>query len=195
MRKLITLLLAAFAVVSQAAPPIPIEPPSKPGEVWTKQQVEDARKAGNLFKPATELYRASEFQLDVFGAYAASDIESLGSGDYGAGIGFNYFFSRNIGVGLEARHTLETSDDFLNRVGLNLFVRFPIGRVAPYVIAGAGTRYQHHNVTWRASLGGGIQVQLSGNVGLFSDVRFIQKGVDKFADDGYVGRAGVRLSF
>ena len=200
MRAKIAILLAAFAAVSLCnAAPIPLEPPAKDGagEVWTKQQVEDARAAGNLFKPASELYRASEFSMDIYGSATVSELtaDAIKDHDAGFGIGFNYFFSRNVGLGLETRNIISKSEDFANHVGVNLFVRFPIGHVAPYVIAGAGTRYQDHNITWRAYGGAGIEFRLNGNVGLFTDLRIVQKGVDKFADAGYVGRAGIRLSY
>lgn len=192
----ITLTLNLFA-----APPIPIEPPSEPGDgkPWTKQQVEDARASGNLFKPATELWRDTEFQLDLFGSATAAELsaDDIENADAGFGIGFNYFFSRNVGLGLETRNIISKDEDSFNHVGLNLFVRFPgllIDNFAPYVILGGGTRYHDHNITWRAWAGAGAEVRLHGNVGLFGDLRFVQKGVDDFADAGYVVRAGFRIS-
>jgi hypothetical protein len=166
----------------------------------TKKQVEDQRKVLNaniLANEPTELFRAGEFQVDVFGAASVADLESIEDADGGAGLGINYFFTRHVGVGYEARHSLKDGENFMNQMAASLFFRFPIGHVSPYVFAGAGYRYQDHGFSPRYHAGAGIEFRLNAYLGLFSDVRFVQKDLqfNDFADAGYVGRAGIRLSF
>jgi hypothetical protein len=169
--------------------------PETPDEVKAKREGIKA-----WFAKDRPLYRAGEFQVDLFAAGTAQEIDDINAikdGDLGGGIGVNYFFTRNIGIGYEARHSFKDGEDFMNQMAGSLFVRFPIGHVSPYVFAGAGFRYQDHNFSPRYHAGAGIEFRLSPYVGLFSDLRFVQKDLqfNAFADQGYVGRAGIRLSF
>jgi hypothetical protein len=198
MKKLIIALAAATAVVSlnlNAASNWP-EPPAEPGKPMTKQEAKDYVAKNGAFQPAKELYRAGEFQLDLFGSANASDLnfDAIGDSDFGGGIRFNYFLTRNLGAGLETRHIERSGEDFANRTGINLYYRFPINRLALYGIAGAGTRYQDHNITWRAWAGGGVEVRMNGSFGVFSEYRFEQKNFDKFGSDGHVFFTGLRIS-
>lgn len=157
-----------------AAPPIPVEPPSKPGDgkPWTAQQVEDARKAGHLFKPATELYRASEFSVDVFGAVEIDDTEHLEDHIAGYGFGFNYFITRNFGLGLEARSQLHRSDEnWMNRMSVKGIWRVPVNAFNFNGFVGAGFRYQQHDLDQRFYAGLGVGYQFNGNLGVFVDGR------------------------
>jgi hypothetical protein len=97
----------------------------------------------------------------------------------------------------EPTELLKDGENFMNQMAASLFFRFPIGHVSPYVFAGAGYRYQDHGFSPRYHAGAGIEFRLNAYLGLFSDVRFVQKDLqfNDFADAGYVGRAGIRLSF
>ncbi len=54
--------------------------------------------------PIQELYRANEWQVDIFGAYAPAGRDGsrfLGDHAWGGGAGVNYFFTKYFGLGLE----------------------------------------------------------------------------------------------
>jgi len=191
MRKSITLLVA-LAAMSLSANAAYLWPERKP--------FDDSADAPPVsLKPLTELYRANEFSVDLFGAAsvtaeAARSWYGIKDGHVaGGGFGLNYFVSRNIGVGVEARHSFAEGEDLLNRVSVNLQVRLPIGRFAPYGIVSAGYRKQDGTYDGRFGAGGGVEFRLSPRVGLFTDAQAATYKFNKI--DGYLGRAGVRLSF
>jgi hypothetical protein len=147
-----------------------------------------------------ELFRANEFSLDVFGTGTIREkvIDNISgqkirdSGRLGAGAGFNYFFHRNVGVGMDA-FSENTDDEFIDNATANLIVRFPIGSsgFAPYVFGGA-TRQFETLQQWGGVAGGGFEFRFDRHWSLFADTRYVF--ADK-TDDYGVGRVGVRLSF
>jgi Outer membrane protein beta-barrel domain len=97
--------------------------------------------------PIQDLYRANEWQLDLFGAYAPAGRDGnrfLGDHAWGGGAGVNYFFTKYFGLGLEgdilSGTGQEHSGDVSGQFALNGLVRYPIGNTgfAPYVFAGIG---------------------------------------------------------
>src|SRR5215210_3694712 len=103
--------------------------------------------------PEPECFRAHELQLDLFGQY------SIGNGPdhagtfrdhgWGGGLGINYFFTRNLGLGVdaawlsakEAPYSASSTDRTeIHNFSASLICRFPIDRicVAPYLFAGGG---------------------------------------------------------
>jgi hypothetical protein len=97
--------------------------------------------------PIQELYRANEWQLDLFGAYAPAGRDGdrfLGDHGWGGGADVNYFFTKYFGLGLEGVVLDGTgpnhSGDVSGQFALNGLVRYPIGNTgwAPYAFAGIG---------------------------------------------------------
>ena len=98
------------------------------------------------------LYRAHEIQIDVFGSYVFEDDDnhrlfSDDDGSAGGGIGVNYFFTENFGIGLEGM-LFDTDGDSLGSTALNLFLRMPLGSsgLSIYGIAGAGIVFNADNL-------------------------------------------------
>jgi hypothetical protein len=97
--------------------------------------------------PIQDLYRANEWQLDLFGAYAPAGGKGnkfLGDHAWGGGADVNYFFTKYLGLGLEGDILDGTgpinSGNVSGQFALNALVRYPIGNTgwAPYVFAGIG---------------------------------------------------------
>ena len=148
----------------------------------------------------TDLYRADEMSFDLFGtaSLGKSSIEEL-SGDtidedteWGLGIGANYFFTRNIGVGADA-YTENSSGSFVDSASLNLIGRFPIGEsgFAPSVFGGGGRQFDNDE-WWFCQVGGGIEYRFNRSTGVFLDGRVVWP-----EETDYYGvvRLGVRFAF
>lgn len=171
----------------------------KAGEIMTVERAEGLRAAGQLprFFNATEFYRAGEFSIDLFGTAQVADLGSLNDlndHEAGVGIGLNYFYTRNLGVSYELRgQARNLRHEFLNESSLSLVYRIPIGTIAPYGFAGGGYEIVDGKIDFNAHAGAGLEVRLSPHVGVFSDVRVITESFRSAS--GYLGRAGVRVSF
>lgn len=199
MKMKLILLVGAMALVSLTSNLNAQEPPSRAGEIMTKEQAQALRDAGALpqFFNATEFYRAKEFSIDLFGTAQVADLGSLNDlndHEAGIGIGLNYFYTRNLGVSYELRgQARNLRHDFLNESSLSLVYRIPIGTVAPYGFAGGGYEIINGRIDFNAHAGAGLEVRVSPHVGVFSDVRVITENFRSAS--GYLGRAGVRVSF
>ena len=140
--------------------------------------------------PATPCFQDQEFQLDVFGLYGWSTEGSHDNG-FGGGIGANYFFLRNLGVGVDA--SVRDASSALWNASASLIVRFPIEGstcLAPYILAGGGVQT---NGTTHGSFhaGGGLEFRLNPGLGIFGEGRYIWAG----NDDQAQARLGVRIVF
>src|SRR4051794_38728556 len=87
-------------------------------------------------------YNANELSFDVFGTGSVGK-NTLRSpslnriedrGHWGAGVGVEYFFHRNLGIEAEA-FSDDVDGNFVDNVNGNLIARFPLGTsgVAPYI--------------------------------------------------------------
>jgi opacity protein-like surface antigen len=170
--------------------------------------------------PAPELYRAHEWDVDIFGSYAPSSSDAgkyLGNHAWGGGVGVNYFFTRNFGLGLEGDVLRPTgagiNHDPAGQFALNLLARLPIGETgwAPYAIGGIGgflpggsynyfTALQRtfrdsnsEDILFEGHLGLGVEYRFTPNIGVFTDGRYewVQNGHDDFAQI----RTGIRFAF
>src|ERR1700736_375245 len=92
--------------------------------------------------PVEDLYRAHEFQVDLFGAYAPSGPDAgkyLGDHGWGGGAAVNYFFTRNFGLGFEGTALRATGEgnnhDVSGQFALDAIGRLPIGNTgwSPYI--------------------------------------------------------------
>lgn len=142
------------------------------------------------YEPSQNSFDSQEMQLDLFGLWASRDRDDFSGDTLGLGAGFNYFFSRYVGIGAE---TYLDEVDIPNHLDFSVIGRYPIDQysLAPYAFAGFGRQY--HDVSqWTSHVGGGVEYRLNSNTGLFLDVRGI------FADksrDLSMWRFGVRLKF
>lgn len=146
-----------------------------------------ARQAGQWFGDR-------EFSLDLYGFW--QDAKSAGnpySDGWGGGLGLNAFFTRHIGLGLEADWSDQTRDStVIHSVTSTIIGRYPIGRVAPYALVGVGGRFDSKNVA-NFQAGGGLEIRVTRNVGLFTDARHIWN--EGYVNDVRTIRTGVRFAF
>ncbi|MGC3989939.1 MAG: hypothetical protein QM796_09735 [Chthoniobacteraceae bacterium] len=115
--------------------------------------------------------------------------------DYGAGVGVNYFVTRNLGASLEADWLNGHSD--IGAGSINAIYRFPwenethsLG-LAPYVYVGAGGQFDGVSAAF-GQVGGGVELRFAQHWGTFVDGRYVLH--DSNLNYGLF-RAGVRINF
>ena len=155
---------------------------------------------GESQQPAPYLFRANEWNLDLFGSVSVgqetidhiSDERVRDDGRLGAGFGVSYFFSRNWGLGGDA-YSENTQHSFFDDASGNVIFRIPIDKIhlAPYVYGGAGRKFDATEV-WFGQAGAGLELRFTHGFGIFADARYVM--TDETANFG-LGRLGVRLSF
>ncbi len=146
-----------------------------------------------------QVFNANEFSVDAFGSYLTTERPVVGwghswdHGSWGGGLGLNYFFLQDLGVGVESSAQTDTQH-FIDHVGGDLIARLPIqtAHLAPYVFGGGGRSF---NPDWRWYLdgGAGLEFRLNPKLGLFTDGRYMWKDGKK--NDQVLLRAGIRLAF
>ena len=134
----------------------------------------------------------TEFQLDVFGNYTWETEGHNGDG-FGGGLGINYFFHRNFGIGVSG--SLRDGDhSAIWNADLDLIVRFPIeGSVclAPYILGGGGIETNGTTIgTWNA--GGGLEWRATPSLGIYGEGRYTWGASD---EDSAQARVGLRFVF
>ena len=144
-------------------------------------------------------YNCNELSLDFFGSYLANEknIEnvfkhSIRHGTWGGGVGANYFFTRELGVGVDAN--IPANDgNFVDSVNGSLIARFPITTtgLAPYVFGGGG-RQTDPAWQWTGHAGVGLEYRFNPGTGVFADTRYTW--ADKTSDT-ILFRAGLRFLF
>ena len=145
-------------------------------------------------------YQANEVNVDLFGSGSIgqatlnhlSGARIRDNGRVGAGVGVSYFFTRNIGVGVDA-YAADVNHHFVDSASANLIVRFPLGDTgfSPYVFGGGGRQFDPTKL-WFAQAGAGLEYRFSRNVGLFTDGRYV---VTERAPNYGLFRLGVRFAF
>ena len=149
---------------------------------------------------SSDLYRSNELSLDAFGSASlgAYTIENP-SGErveentrLGAGLGLNYFFTRNIGIGADA-YSEDTTGSFIDSASASLLLRFPLGKsgFAPYAFGGGGRQFDFVEA-WFAQAGAGMEYRFTRNIGAFVDARWVLPDETKYYG---VGRLGLRFAF
>ena len=164
-----------------------------------------------------------EWQFDVFGAFTDGNRPHAGpvkEHGWGGGIGINYFFTRNIGIGVDATWlyardnngdeggTLGDGDNgdnddndhtTIHNFSGSIIFRFPNDSscLAPYLFVGGG--FHVDGEQWAsAHAGGGIEYRIvPQRIGLFTDARWTFFG-DRFGagdQNNITARAGVRFVF
>jgi len=163
--------------------------------------------------PAPELcFGDHELQIDIFGQYTVGEGPShagpIRDHGWGGGIGINYFFTRNIGLGVDAAwlyakdHSLGDDDDdhtTIHNFSASLIARFPIDEkcIAPYLYVGGGAAIDGEQ--WASAHGGvGVEFRVQPQkMGVFVDGRWTYYG-DRFGHEdlnNFSGRVGVRFIF
>lgn len=144
-------------------------------------------------KTNKEYFRANEVSVDLFGFYAVKQSQGLYNDDFGGGLGFNYFFSKYVGIGVDAYAWDGSKDDTVIAASGNLILRYPIEscHLAPYIFAGPGG---HFGPTTQVSGqgGAGLEYRFTEHVGVFADARYVF--TDK-TNDYILPRLGLRLAF
>jgi hypothetical protein len=171
-------------------------------ETWWHQ-----RMTYEKYDEQKPLFRANELTLDLFGTYLAPErgithvfqTRITEGGSWGGGVGANYFWSKDVGIGVDTSMQ-HGAVKFFDHVGGNLFVRIPIdvAHIAPYVFAGGGYRFDQRNA-WFGDLGTGLDFRFNHFFGLFGDVRYIfgDKPIAQIGGghDQLLIRSGIRIGF
>jgi hypothetical protein len=153
----------------------------------------EAKESKQITAPAPELcFRDQEFQLDVFGSYTDSRAANPHADGFGGGIALNYFFIRNVGLGVDGN----VFDGDVNGVWATtgrLVVRLPIDSicVAPYAFGGGGYEVNGRGFG-TVHAGGGIEYRASHNIGIFGEGRYTWGEDDR---NSAQARVGVRFVF
>jgi hypothetical protein len=147
-----------------------------------------------------ELYRETEVSVDLFGSVSlgGSTIDHLTSARIrhdarlGGGAGLNYFFTRNIGVGVDA-YSEDSTGSLIDYASASLILRLPLGSsgFAPYAFGGGGRQFDGAEA-WFAQLGAGIEYRFTPQLGLFLDARGVLPEETKYYG---VVRLGLRFAF
>ncbi len=179
------------------------------------QEIRTGKETKTVLPPST-CFNDRELQVDVFGAYVDGNSPTHAGPNkdhaWGGGIGVNYFFTRNLGVGADAywvngrinnaqpgsydRH--QDNTQFQNYDG-SLIFRLPLDRMclAPYAFVGGGIDCEYKN--WAVGFAGvGVEYRIvPAKVGIFTDARWNYYG-DRFEhgdQNNFTMRAGLRVIF
>ena len=146
------------------------------------------------------LYTENELSVDAFGSYLAPErkfshlfqTNIRNTGSWGGGVGVNYFFLRNVGIGGDI-DIPNNGGNFVDLIDGSLILRFPIDPtgLAPYIFGGGG-RQTDPEWQWEEFGGVGLEFRLNPVTGVFADARYIwaQK-----TSDSLLLRAGLRFVF
>jgi len=147
-----------------------------------------------------DLYAAQEFTVDLFGSYAKGERKfndtfdkTARHGNFGGGIGANYFITRNFGLGVDA-FSQANDRAFVHNASGSAILRWPIdvAHLSPYIFGGGGRTFEGQDA-WTLHAGVGLEFRFNANTGLFVDGRHVFH-IDKGFDYAQL-RAGIRLAF
>jgi hypothetical protein len=135
-------------------------------------------------------YNAQEFSLDLMGMYATRDKSGQDVDAWGLGVGLNYFFTRNMGVGAD---TYADAFEVPYLLNASFIYRYPVSDTgfAPYGFAGFGRQWEHAP-QWMGHIGLGIEYRINVRTGVFVDARRV---FPVETGDYAVWRAGMRFGF
>jgi hypothetical protein len=148
---------------------------------------------------ATPKFTAAELSMDAFGSFIAAErgIDNLFKtnirhGIWGGGVGLNYFFIREIGVGADI-NIPANGGKFIDQVVGNLIARWPFEScgLAPYVFGGGGGGTEP-TWEWLGHVGAGLEYRFNPGTGIFFDGRYMWA---EQTFDHLLLRAGLRLVF
>ena len=146
-----------------------------------------------------DFYRACELSLDGFGTASLGEytLKHLSrsrvrkSGQLGAGVGVNYFFTRYLGLGVDA-YAEGTDGVFVDAASASLILRFPLGHsgFAPQIFGGGGRQFEGD--FWFGQVGAGMEYRFTPHVGAFLDARLV---LPEEGQSSGVARLGMRFAF
>jgi hypothetical protein len=145
-------------------------------------------------------YTGNELSLDFFGSYLHGeshlkhlfDTDIRHNGNWGGGVGVNYFFTSWLGIGGDVNMG-DNRGPLIDQALGSLILRAPLGNsgFAPYVFGGGGRRFDP-SWEWLGDVGVGIEFRVSPVCGIFADGRYIW--ADR-TSDALLLRAGIRIAF
>jgi hypothetical protein len=146
--------------------------------------------------PVEPCFNDQEFQLDIFGSYTNTEGGGYKDG-FGGGIAVNYFFMRNLGIGVDG-NVLDAGVNGFWQTSASLIARFPLELggfcIAPYILAGGGAQF---DATSSGTLhaGGGLEFRVvPQRVGIFAEGRYTWAAAAGSDDHAQV-RTGLRIVF
>jgi len=149
----------------------------------------------------TPRYTPAELSFDAFGSYIAGERRfnklfetNIRHGDWGGGVGLNYFFLREVGIGADI-NIPANGGNFIDQVDGSLILRWPFepSGFAPYVFGGGG-RSTDPIWEWIVHAGIGIEYRFNPTTGVFFDTRYIWHVTDG-SSDRILFRGGLRFVF
>jgi Outer membrane protein beta-barrel domain len=144
-------------------------------------------------------YTAAELSFDAFGSYVAAERRfsklfetNIRHGDWGGGVGLNYFFTRQIGISGDI-NIGDNGGKFVDQAMGALVARLPFDPSgwAPYIFGGGGRGFDPA-WEWLGQAGIGVEYRFNPATGVFFDSRYIWH--DK-SYDRIMFRAGLRIVF
>jgi outer membrane protein W len=138
-----------------------------------------------------DLYTANEGSVDVFGVWGSRNKDGGVADAWGPGVGANYFFTENIGAGLDTYTDGIRLPYLLNLSGI---VRYPVPQIPPlaaYGFGGIGRQWEHA-AQWTGHIGVGAEYRFKSHTGAFVDVREV---FPASTQDYTVFRFGLRFKF
>ena len=126
---------------------------------------------------------------DLYGIYTTHDKDGNDDDEFGMGLGVNYFFHDNMGVGVDSYVDGVEWPYLLN--GSFIYRFSQLKPVTPYAYAGFGRQWAHA-AQWMGHFGGGAEYQLGSGKSIFADARLV---LPAETDTHGVVRAGIRFGF
>ncbi len=149
-----------------------------------------------------ELFAANEVNVSLFGTYSNPEKSlketfnnSARHGDFGAGIGVQYFLSEYFGgqVDVVIPNANDTHGGLFDYASVSAVARYPIGQLAPYGIAGVGHNFSDRAEELNTHAGIGVEYRFNKTIGTFVESRYIWQSSD--APDTLQSRFGVTVRF
>lgn len=154
-------------------------------------EVKEYKESKTVLEPC---FNDTELQLDVF--YTYTDTEGGGYTDgSGGGLAVNYFFMRNLGIGVDG-NIFDGGVNGVWQTSGSLIARFPLELgglcLAPYIFGGGGVQADG-TTSGTIHAGGGLEFRIvPQRLGIFTEGRYTWAGG---TDDSAQVRAGVRFVF
>ena len=155
--------------------------------------------------PVETCFRDHELQLDVFANYMHGTHSAVNRDDgFGGGLGLNYFFTRYLGLGVDASaNTLfrdtkgnNEHDGVFNSTG-SLILRYPLELgslcLAPYAFGGGGVQTGAGSTLGSAHAGAGLEWRATPKLGIFGEGRYTW--TTEHNEESTQARIGVRFAF
>jgi len=158
-------------------------------------------KAPWLATNSGQLFAAHELTLDVASSYSAPEPGGLGQlfshnlrhGQFGLTLASTYWGTKNFGAGIEAavRDFNHPTSLVIDSTTITVAGRYPLGPVAPYLLAGVGRNFADGLYNTQAGLG--VEWRFTPRVAAFSDARFVW--AYKQSAESLLVRTGLRFVF